>query len=372
MRHPCRVKLRDFLETVGRTYDPAAGFNTSAQALLRSAQPEFADYAPTDFVIRASGGQRPLRTTDTPWVGFFDPDESTGPQEGLYVVWLLRADRQAWTLSINMVTERRSAQLKEIDAVSGTHVPREPRVRAGLAAEALAIRERMDPELTLPWETAIDLASNGRRQRRYEAAAVVARTYLLAALPTDDALRSDLAAICRALEDAIRAKRELALTEPGLISTSSAVPPRDDREYAFSPGTDVETVVQRRSIVRRPRHEGGLQRYGEWLISTGAEVATNVYPRDFIVRGEVEWIGEYKVVYGANAARATREAHSQLREYRYFGYPADASVRLLAVFSSEVTDRRVAWLNSEGIAVVWWTGARWAGCPLARTAALGT
>jgi hypothetical protein len=372
MRHPCRVKLRDFLETVGRTYDPAAGFNTSAQALLRSAQPEFADYAPTDFVIRASGGQRPLRTTDTPWVGFFDPDESTGPQEGLYVVWLLRADRQAWTLSINMVTERRSAQLKEIDAVSGTHVPREPRVRAGLAAEALAIRERMDPELTLPWETAIDLASNGRRQRRYEEAAVVARTYLLAALPTDDALRSDLAAICRALEDAIRAKRELALTEPGLISTSSAVPPRDDREYAFSPGTDVETVVQRRSIVRRPRHEGGLQRYGEWLISTGAEVATNVYPRDFIVRGEVEWIGEYKVVYGANAARATREAHSQLREYRYFGYPADASVRLLAVFSSEVTDRRVAWLNSEGIAVVWWTGARWAGCPLARTAALGT
>ena len=133
MRHPCGVKLRDFLEAVGRTYDPAGGFNTPAQALLRSAHTELADYAPADFVIRASGGQRPLRTTDTPWVGFFDPDDAR-PQEGLYVVWLLRADRQAWTLSINMGTEKRSARLKEIDAVSGTRGLREPRylVRAVL------------------------------------------------------------------------------------------------------------------------------------------------------------------------------------------------------------------------------------------------
>jgi hypothetical protein len=118
-----------------------------------------------------------------------------GPKK-VYVVWLMRADGQAWTLSVNMGTERRSSQLREIDRASATRVPIEPRVRVGLAAEASAIRERMNPVLTLPWETRIDLASNGTRQRRYEAAVVVARTYSLAALPDDDALRSDLAAMC--------------------------------------------------------------------------------------------------------------------------------------------------------------------------------
>lgn len=365
------VDLRTFLQSVGQTYDPSDGFDTPAQQSLREAPIGLADYAPAEFLIRASGGQRPLRTTDTPWVGFFDPDETTRPQEGLYVVWLLRADRSAWTLSLNMGTERRSAQLKALDDASAKPLPREPRVLAGLAAEASAIRHGMLPEVSAPWDSAIDLRRAGLRQRRYEAATVIARTYPLATLPNDDELRSDVVSMCNALQEAIRAKRDLALTEPGSITTPTPIAVRDERTYEFEPGTDIQTTVAGRTVERRPRHEGGLRRYGEWLIGRGVDVATNVHPRDFVIRGDVEWIGEYKVIYGVDETRATREAHSQLKEYRYFGYPADPAVPLLAVFSGAVSPRRIAWLNSEGIAVAYWTGAKWAGCPIARAAGLG-
>src|SRR5262245_1555649 len=101
--------LRDHLLSVGVNYDAAAGFDAAPQELLRKASAHLAGYGPADFVVKASGGQHPLRTTSTPWIGFFNPDESTNPQTGLYVVWILQADRHAWTLSVNMGTERRSA-----------------------------------------------------------------------------------------------------------------------------------------------------------------------------------------------------------------------------------------------------------------------
>ena len=368
------MQLRDFLVAVGETYNPAAGFDTPAQALLRSAASELAGYGPADFVIQASGGQYPIGTTDTPWVGFFDPDHSRSPQEGLYVVWLLQASRQAWTLSINMGTERLSAQFKAQDDASPARAPREQRVRAALATEAAAIRQRVTPELIAAWDSSIDLASSGMRQRRYVAATVVGRTYPLPNLPSDAELRADLERICILLQEAVHARRALAVLEAGAISSASATPSSmDPREYVFNPGVDSPGNVSlpKRPIFRTPRHEGGLRRYGEWLLGRGLEVATNVYPRDFVVLGDPQWIGEYKVVYGEQVVRATREAHSQLKEYRHFLYPPESTVQLLAVFSAPVTDRRVDWLNTEGIAVAWWSGSSWMGCSLARVAGLG-
>ncbi|MGY1651710.1 MrcB family domain-containing protein [Geodermatophilus sp. SYSU D01119] len=369
------MNLREYLLEIGQHYSMANGFDTQPQKLLSNAKNELSQYAPADFVIKASGGQRPLNTTETPWIGFFDPDESSSPQEGLYVVWLLRADQSAWTLSVNMGTERLSRTLKDQDEETGNTSAREPRVRAKLRAEASAIRASMDAKSLEPWDTSIDLKSKSRRQLRYEAATIAAHTYDLASFPSEQQLREDLTNICQLLEEAILAKRAVAIVDPGSITTASATTGTPDgREYSFAPFADKESKVRppRRPIKRTPRHQSGLTRYGHWLIARGFQPASNVHPRDFILVGTPEWIGEYKVVYGKDVARATREAHSQLKEYRHFLYPAQQQVPLLAVFSAPVTEARVAWLNAEGIAVVWDDGTTWRGCPLAQAAGLGT
>lgn len=362
------MTLADFLRAVGTGYDSSAWFDTPQQLLLARARGLLGGYGPNDFVIKSSGGQYPLKATNTPWIGFFDPDESVTPQRGLYVVWILQASGEAWTLSVNMGTELRAKTMKDAGA-------READVREALRAEAAALREGLPAELTAGWNTTLDLRRPGVRQRRYEAAAIIARTYPLTAMPDDKALSTDLERACLVLAEAIRIRDRLAAAHPGVISTSSAVrADPQDRDLPFEPGVDVTTTIElpKRSIVRTPRHEGGLKRYGTWLQGRGFRLTTKVHPRDFVITAPAAWIGEYKVVYGRDVARATREAHSQLKEYRHFLYPASASrPRLLAAFSAPITDRRVAWLNAEGIAVVWDEDDSWRGCPLAQAAGLG-
>jgi hypothetical protein len=365
------VNLRDFLLAVATEYDPAQGFDTDAQRHLKSAVVELASYGPADFVVRASGGQYPLRTTDTPWIGFFDPDESKSPTEGLYVVWILRADRSAWTLSVNMGTERLSQRLAaEPQTGAG---PREPRVRLLLSAEASVIRAAMNQEELSQWSQSMSLNSGGTRQRRYEAATVVAKEYPLEAFVNEETLSHDLDEACTLLSRAIEAKHRLAVTEPGSISTASATfGDGDHRNALFEPGEDHETtiVLSKTSITRTPRHESGLRRYGTWLKQRGLTPTTKVYPRDFVILGSPAWTGEYKVVYGGNDTRATREAHSQLKEYRYFYSPEAPHGPLLAVFNAAISKKRVDWLNAEGIAVVWDDAGTWRGCPIAQEAGL--
>jgi hypothetical protein len=365
------MTLIDYLTVVGTGYDPRDGFDTPQQRLLAAAGGSLADYGPNDFVIKASGGQRPLATTDTPWIGFFDPDESVTPMRGLYVVWILRASGQAWTLSVNMGTEQRAREMKAVTAAGS----RERRVLESLRDEAAAIRGELPGDMTAGWDTAMTLDSAGVRQRRYEAATIIAKTYQLAALPDDKTLAADLAHACAVLGEAIRARDRLAVTKPGSVSTSGAVRVDPvDRDLPFSPGQDTPTTIDlpARSIVRTPRHEGGLRRYGTWLQSRGVKLTTQVHPRDFVITQPSSWIGEYKVVYGRDVTRASREAHSQLKEYRHFLYPTGTpQPGLVAVFSGPITVRRVDWLNAEGIAVVWDEHDRWNGCPLAQAAGLG-
>jgi len=324
-------------------------------------------------VIKASGGQYPLGTTTTPWIAFFDPDETVHPQQGLYVVWILRADRTAWTLSLNMGTEQRFKLLAANHISRGDPESVEARGLGWLRHKAASIRAEMPGDLRQGWDDSMSLHSTGRRQRRYEAATIVAKTYPLDSLPPDDVLAEDLSACCVRLQEAVLADDRLKLRDAGSGFASISLTPQDRREYIFEPGVDrPQTVRTASSIERRPRHETGLRRYGLWLQERGLLPATKVYPRDFVVRGDPEWVGEYKVVYGTDVTRATREAYSQLKEYRYFMYPRDSSIGLLAVFSAPVGDGRVEWLNAEGIAVVWDDRCTWRGCLLATAAGLGS
>jgi hypothetical protein len=371
------MELRSFLLAVASSYDAAGGFDTPAQQLLASARTDLAKSAPTDFVIKASGGQRPLRTTDTPWIGFFDPEETTSPMNGLYVVWILQPSKANWTLSVNMGTEARakamSAMAKPPDVRS-----KEEWICAAIADEAEAIRRALPAHIRDSWEPTIDLQSgtlkSGMRQRRYESGAVLAKTYPADQLPADQVLQGDLDRLCIALQECVAVKQALAATTPDVISTKSAsVRSRREADLVFAPGTDKPIYVKVDSpwIRRAPQHEGGLRRYGEWLISKSLVPATNVHPRDLTVVTDREWVVEYKVVYGEDVTGATRDALSQLKEYRYFLYPSEEQVGLLAVFSRPIGGPRIEWLNSEGVAVTWFEDETWRGCPLAVGAGLG-
>jgi hypothetical protein len=372
------VDLRAFLATIAATYAAADGFDTPAQALLESAKSELAHVAPMDYLVKASGGQRPLRTTDTPWIGFFDPEETTSPMNGLYVVWILQPNKANWTLSVNMGTEHRAKVMANMTKPDGVGT-KESWVCAAIAQEAAAIRAALPARIRERWAETIDLQSStlksGMRQRRYEAGAILAKTYPSDSLPSEEVLRKDLDELCLALQECVAVKQPLAALAPEVISTASASPRvRREADLVFAPGTDKPIYVEIDApwIRRMPRHESGLRRYGEWLMAQSFSTATNVHPRDLTVVTDREWVVEYKVVYGDDVTGATRDALSQLKEYRYFLYPPGRDVGLLAVFSRAVGARRVDWLNSEGIAVAWSDGEAWRGCPLAVAAGLGT
>lgn len=83
------------------------------------------------------------------------------------------------------------------------------------------------------------------------------------------------------------------------------------------------------------------------------------------------WLAEYKVVYGDDDTRATREAHSQLKEYSCFLHTT-SKPGLLAVFSAAVSEERIRWLHHEGVESVWFHEGAWRGTGPAVDAGLAT
>lgn len=71
------MDIASFLLEIATTYDRAAGMSTPAQRLLRRAGHELQPHVPGGIEIKGSGGSG--GATFTPWVGFFDPDETTSP-----------------------------------------------------------------------------------------------------------------------------------------------------------------------------------------------------------------------------------------------------------------------------------------------------
>jgi hypothetical protein len=77
------MDLTDFLLEIATTYDRSAGVSTPTQRLLSQAESELGEHVHGGIRIKGSGGQS--TATLTPWIGFFDPDETTTPQKGVYV-----------------------------------------------------------------------------------------------------------------------------------------------------------------------------------------------------------------------------------------------------------------------------------------------
>ena len=91
------MDLGDFIRQVGGSDHRLAGLGTPTQLLLRNAGRALAEHSPGGLLVIGSGGKG--TATFTPWVGFFDPDVTVTPEEGIYVVYLFSADLTAVQLS---------------------------------------------------------------------------------------------------------------------------------------------------------------------------------------------------------------------------------------------------------------------------------
>jgi MrcB-like, N-terminal domain len=355
------VQLRRYISEVAATFDRSEGMRSAAQQLLRRASVELHDFAPLGFKIQGSGGAGVPATI--PWVGFLDPEETTSPHEGLYVVYLFSADLRAVYLALIQGITRLHKQIRPPAAA-----------RERLRADGARIRDELGPDRLAGWAASIELGDSRRLPAGYEAGTVAARRYDIGALPPEKRLRADLSRMFELYQDAVAAKRQLLTTKPGSIATPSAGPVRADQDVLdyFKPksAADYTAQVGGGRFTRTRRHEALIRDYGRWARARGFRASTAEHPKDLVLRQvnrEREWLIEGKVVRRGNAAHAVREAVGQLLEYRRFLYvdKRKPPPELVALFTEPVGDAFVAMLDELGIQAVWNETGMWAGSPMA-------
>lgn len=119
--------------------------------------------------------------------------------------------------------------------------------------------------------------------------------------------------------------------------------------------------MEGRLLVKGRAHEALVADFGLQAAARGFTTATTVHPRDLVLRrGEDEWLVEAKLLYNGNSTQAVREAVGQLLEYSYFLYAAD-KLALVALFSEEVGDAHVEYLESLRIQSVSRVSSGWCG-----------
>ncbi|WP_188295903.1 MrcB family domain-containing protein [Streptomyces sp. CBMA156] len=360
------MTIRGFLHEVGTTYNRRDGIGTPTAQLLRDAPSHFATYIQGEYVIKGSAGAGAGALC--PWVAFFDPDETTTAQRGMYVVYLFAENMETVSLSLNHgVTE-----------LHKKYRPAEANRR--LAAEAGAIRGVLSVEGVQGMEPAIDLGSQSGLPRSYEYGNVVARTYKVDDLPDEDTLCADLRRFIALYQDALVARERLRQTTRDVIVTVRAegtwTHEQDkDALLHFAPKSDEEYVqfIEGREIVKSRRHETLVRDYGTYLRVKGFDVGTNVHPRDIVARSESgHWLIEAKVVRRGNATHAVREALGQLATYSFLLYSPDKQPMQMALFTEEIGDAYVRLLEHHGIASVWRSATGWSGSSSAVTAGLAS
>jgi MrcB-like, N-terminal domain len=344
------VDLREYLLDVATGYDRRAGLSAPAQLTLRRAPELLAEHAPGGIHIIGSGGKG--FATLTPWIGFLDPDETTSPRDGVYVVYLFSEDLYSVTLTLNQGIERIRESLG--DAVA----------RVRIADDARAIRGALADDLLLGLDADLSLGSEGQRQRAYEAGNIGAIRYEIGELPDEQELQADLARMMDVYQHAVGAKRNLLLATPGAIASPSVLQlsEGEDTLKNFKPKDDSDylSTIQGKVLIKTRRHETLVRQYGEWVRAHAFEVSTREHPKDLVLRKHgLEWLVEAKGVYQGKAAHAVRAAIGQLFEYRHFLPPT--SPHLVALFSESVGQAYVAFLEGLEVASIWKSPMGWSG-----------
>lgn len=286
-------------------------------------------FAPAGYLVRGGRGvgQSPIVT----WFGYLNPDVTTSPTYGLYLVYLFSADLTRVVLSVNQGCTKLSAEIGDAKA------------RAQLVREAVAIRAELPRDVLTDTLATISLGSRASMPRLYEAANVAGFEYSLADLPPEGVLRSDLARFFDLYDLAVEAKRAVLLAEPGTIQSGgqpepSPKDPNPLRGFKPKSAEDYRQYIEGREITKTRRHEALLTEFAVWAKGEGYEVHSP-HPCDCVlVKHDTTWLVEAKVIRNGNVAHAVREAIGQLFDYRYFLYTASSrpSPTLVALFSEDI------------------------------------
>ncbi|TPW73036.1 MrcB family domain-containing protein [Schumannella sp. 10F1B-5-1] len=344
------MALYDFITAVAATYERR--LDSDGHRILATAPDTLDPLLPAGYIVRSGGGKG--RATLTPWFAVLDPDETSTPQDGMYVVYIFSADLRQVTLLLGQGATRLSDD-------RGWSVARER-----LLSDASTLRGALGSAVD-DLQDSFELGDRGKRALSYMAGGIVSKTYEVGALPDDSVLERDLA---RFMSLYVRARIERsnhAQLDPGSIVLPAR--PLVPSELAFAPKSDEDYLVSIRgveAVARSRRHETIVRELGEILEARGHEAGTNVHPIDLEVLAlERRWMIEVKVVRNGDARAAVREAIGQLFEYRYF-LRRDQPVTLTAAFSEPVGDAYVQLLQELGIEAIWKSRPRWEGTPDAR------
>lgn len=354
------MHIRDYLAEIAAGYNMAS-LHSAGHELLRRAPEVFLPLIPAGLRVSGSGGKG--TPTFTPWIGIFDPDEAPTPEAGIYLVWIFKRDLDEVVLTLLQGVTALGKKIGFADSYPVLSLAAD-RIRDGLGNNIQGLDRTAD-------------FGQDRRQAGYSAATIVAKTYKISDLPTEEGLRHDLQRMLRLYQESIWVKRNLLATAPGVVMTESPPVPREPGEGTggFKPKNREDYFVQMSTGVQRrrgDRHELLLNQYEQVAKALGHEVHNQgVHPRDatMLVQGR-EWLVEAKVVYNGNASQAARAAIGQLMEYAHIYYAPDRRPRLMALFSEPIGALYVAILEQLDIAVVWKGESGWEASELAYGAGL--
>jgi hypothetical protein len=170
-------------ETIAKSHPVCAQLSGAARSLAESKQVRRFP----NVVVKWSAGQGNWATI--PWIAALDSRETARTSQGVYVVYLFRADMSGLYLTLNQGTTQVQADFgREAHAVL--------RDRAGKIRKLAADLAKHGFDLSQP----IRLAHDSAIVRSYEAATIAHRLYARDAVPTDAELLGDLEAVLGAYD----------------------------------------------------------------------------------------------------------------------------------------------------------------------------
>lgn len=147
---------------------------------LRSEIKNIAQGVRQDFLIRASVGLGSW--AEVPYICILRPEITRSPQNGIYPVYLFRADGQGFYLSLNQGV----TQLRQKNATRAEVSAKANEIRTGILAQLPDLQGEN-------WDNGeLDLAATTRNGREYQRANIAAKFYATDQLPDDEVLANDL------------------------------------------------------------------------------------------------------------------------------------------------------------------------------------
>ncbi len=339
------MDLREFFSRLAVIYDRTQPLDSECQRFIKNAPELLSKYVPATLEMKSSGGKG--RPTLTPWVGFFNPEETDTPQEGIYVVYLLAADNKVLNLLLGQGQEYLARQHGNKQA------------RRILSEDAEIIRNEMTKDFASVPNEQVELRSKGWRQLSYSASSITSKVYEIDQLPPEDILAGDLRKMFDFYSSAVSTKKRLLLTQPGTINSPTKTDTNSEKDInlSFQPkDSDDYRVLMKESVqIRKRTHEKLILNFGKFAEHLNFELDTP-HPQDLVLHKNGDSILiEAKMVYHHDSRNAVRSAIGQLFDYRHFLYATNKRKvpKLIALFSEPIGAAYVSFLETQDIGSIY-------------------